>query len=174
MRAEAPYPIVAANRAFLAGTMTRLDVILGQGLFEVFPANLDDPASHNMPDLLVVLDRICRTGQAEHFAPYRYDIPRPVEEGGGFEERCWQMKVTPTAFTAEGHPRFLLGRTEDITAERRADAEMTDVRARLEATLGAAEIGTWIWDIKEDRVFADRNSARFFNVSSTDADGGPH
>ena len=53
----------------------------------------------------------------------------------------------------------------------RAEAEMSDARARLEATLAAAEIGTWIWDIEQDRVFADRNLAAFFNVSAGDAPG---
>ncbi len=173
MSAATPYPIVAANRAFLAGTMTRQDAVLGQGLFDVFPANPDDPAASNVPAVLAALERICRTGQTEHFAPYRYDILRSEEAGGGFEERFWQMKVNPTAFSEQGNPRFLLGRTEDITAKMRSDAEVSDVRARLEATLGAAEIGTWIWDIEHNRVFADRNLAGFFNVSADDAQGGP-
>ena len=172
MSAAAPYPIVAANRAFLAGTMTRRDAILGQGLFDVFPANPDEPAASNVPDVLTALERICRTGKAEQFAPYRYDILRPEEAGGGFEERFWQMKVNPTAFSEQGQARFLLGRTEDVTAKMRADAEASDVRARLEATLGAAEIGTWIWEVEHDRVFADRNLAGFFNVSDADAQGG--
>ncbi len=173
MRAEAPHLFIAVNHAFLATTMTRRDAVLGCGLFDVFPANADDPASNNMPDVQVALDRICRTGTAEHFPPYRYDIPRPAEAGGGFEERFWQMIITPISFDQERRPRLLLGRTEDITARIRAEAEMTDARTRREATLAAAEIGTWIWDIEKNQVHADRNLARFFNVSDEDARGGP-
>ncbi len=153
--------------------MTRRDDILGQGLFDIFPANSDDPASHNMPDVLVVLDRIRATGKGERVGPYRYDIPRPAEAGGGFEERHWLMTITPASFTAGGQPRLLLAQTRDITAKVYADAEISDARARLEATLGAAEIGTWIWDPERDRVYADRNLAAFFNVSDADAKGGP-
>ena len=171
--AATPFPIAAANRAFLEGTMTRRDAILGQGLFDVFPPNPGDPAASNMADVLTGLERICRTGQTERFAPYRHDIPRPPEAGGGFEERFWQMKVNPTGFSAQGVPRFLIARAEDITADRRSEGEASDVRARLEATLSAAEIGTWIWDVEQDRIFADRNLAGFFNVSAADAEGGP-
>ncbi len=161
MRAEAPYPFLAVNAAFLRVTMTQRDAVLGRGLFEVFPANPDSPTTHNMPDVLGTLGRICRTGQGELIPPYRYDIPRPAEAGGGFEERFWQMKIDPASFSDEREVRLLLGRSEDITAKVR------------EATLAAAEIGTWIWDVEHDRVFADRNLARFFDVSPTDAEGGP-
>ncbi len=173
MGAAPPYPIVAANRAFLESTTTQRESILGKGFFDIFPAHPDDPAASNAADVLTVLERLCRTGETGHFAPYRYDVPRAPEAGGGFEERFWRMKVNPTAVTAQGAPRFLIARAEDITADLRSNAEMSDVRARLEATLGAAEIGTWIWDIEGDHVFADRNLAGFFNVSDADARGGP-
>ncbi len=173
MSALAPYPIVAVNRAFLEGTMTHRDTVLGRGVFEVFPGHPDDPATGNNADLLAMLERVGRTGKAERLAPHRHDLPRPPEAGGGYEECFWQMKINPIAFTAEGGSRFLLGRAEDITADLRSDAEMSDVRARLEAMFGAAEIGTWIWDVERDRIFADHNLAGFFNVSAEDAQGGP-
>ena len=44
---------------------------------------------------------------------------------------------------------------------------------RLEAIVTAAEIGTWIWEVRNNQVFADRNLARLFNVSEADARGGP-
>ena len=173
VQAETPYAFVEVNHAFAEVTMTRREAILGQGLFDVFPANNDNPASHNLPDVLVALERIRATGKRERIGPYRYDIPRPAEAGGGFEERHWLMTLTPTTFTEEGRPRLLLGHPLDITPKVRADAEMSDARARLEATLGAAEIGTWIWEVESDRIFADRNLASFFNVSAADARGGP-
>ena len=173
MRAEAPYPFVAVNEAFLHVTMTRREAVLGQGLFDVFPANPDNPTAHNMPDLRDTLGRICRTGEGEQIPPYRYDIPRSAEVGGGFEERFWQMKIVPTSFSEDRKVLLLLGRSEDITAKVHSDAEISDARIRREATLAAAEIGTWVWDVQHNRVFADRNLARFFNVSPADAEGGP-
>ena len=99
-------------------------------------------------------------------------VPRPEAEGGGLEERHWQMSLTPVEFTADHRPAFLLARSTDITAQVFSERENQETRARLEATLAAAEIGTWIWEVASDRVFADRNLARLFNVSEADAAGG--
>jgi PAS domain S-box-containing protein len=58
-------------------------------------------------------------------------------------------------------------------ALERKTEELQDVRARLEATLSAAEIGTWTWDIRQDRVVLDANLARMFEVSPEAAAGAP-
>ncbi len=53
-----------------------------------------------------------------------------------------------------------------------AENELRDIRSRLEAALSAGEIGTWTWDVPNDRVFADTNLARIFSVSPDEAKGG--
>lgn len=54
-----------------------------------------------------------------------------------------------------------------------AESELRDIRARLEAALSAGEIGTWTWDIPNDRVYADKNLARMFAITPQEAAGGP-
>ncbi len=173
LRAQDGYPIVAASDGFLHGTMTRRETMLRRGLFDAFPAAPGSRNADSMQVILDVLEQIRRTGQREVVSPYRYDIPRPAAEGGGLEERYWQMHLSPTGPAADGRPRFIVGRSTDITAQVLSDREIKDTRARLEATLGAAEIGTWIWEVVPNRVFADRNLAHLFNVSDADANGGP-
>jgi PAS domain S-box-containing protein len=56
---------------------------------------------------------------------------------------------------------------------RVTEAALRDARARLEVTLRAAEIGTWTWDLATNRVSADRNLARLYDLSDADAAGGP-
>ena len=48
-----------------------------------------------------------------------------------------------------------------------AKADIRDASIRLEAILGAAEIGTWTWDISNDRVVADRNLNRIFGIADS-------
>ncbi|HEY9249003.1 MAG TPA: PAS domain S-box protein [Rariglobus sp.] len=48
---------------------------------------------------------------------------------------------------------------------RQMEADLRDASTRLEAILGAAEVGTWTWDILNDRVVADRNMNRIFGIS---------
>jgi PAS domain S-box-containing protein len=66
-----------------------------------------------------------------------------------------------------------MGTCTDITDQKIMQAQLQDAQLRLEATLTAAEIGTWTWDIRADRIHADRNFAKIFQVSDADADGGP-
>ena len=72
--------------------------------------------------------------------------------------------------------RLLLGvganQTAIVIQRRRAETALADARARLEATLVAGAIATWTWDIPNDRLFADANLARLFNLPPLDAQGG--
>ena len=61
----------------------------------------------------------------------------------------------------------------DITERKRAENEAREIRSRLDATLDAGEVATWTWDIRSDRVVADRNLVRLFGVAEADAVGGP-
>ncbi|MEJ1964951.1 MAG: PAS domain S-box protein [Gammaproteobacteria bacterium] len=61
----------------------------------------------------------------------------------------------------------------DVSVRRAAEMALRDTRARLDATLGAAEIGTWTWDIQKNRVIADRNLAHMFGVTPEIAAGAP-
>jgi PAS domain S-box-containing protein len=53
-----------------------------------------------------------------------------------------------------------------------AEKALGDARARLALALRSARVGTWIYDLKTDRVFADEQLAELFGVTPTDANGG--
>ena len=61
----------------------------------------------------------------------------------------------------------------DCIERVRANEALSEARSRLQATLAAAEVATWTYDIAADRMTADRNLARLFSVSPADAAGGP-
>ncbi len=166
------YRIAAASDAYLRATMIRREETVGRPLFDVFPANPDDPATTSRQQLHEALDRGRAGGPAETLPVFKYDIRRPETVGGGFEAHYWQTSAAPVR-DADGKLSLILCRTEEVTARVQADEEMTDARARLEATLGSADVGTWIWEVSTDRVTADRNVARLFGVSAEDAGGGP-
>jgi PAS domain S-box-containing protein len=67
----------------------------------------------------------------------------------------------------------LSSNNSENTQLRAAEAALRDARARLEVTLRAAEIGTWTWNIPTNLVIADRNLARLFEVSESEAAGAP-
>ena len=134
--------IVAVTDAYAAATMTRREVILGHGLFEVFPDNPDDPAATGVGNLRASLDRVRSELVADTMAVQKYDIRRPEAEGGGFEERYWSPVNTPV-FGSNGELAYIIHRVEDVTEfvrlkkfgaqQQRTTAELRSRTAEMEA-----------------------------------------
>jgi signal transduction histidine kinase len=106
--------ILAVSDAYLEATMTRREDILGRGLFEVFPDNPDDPEATGAHNLRASLDRVLRSHRPDTMGVQKYDIRRPEEEGGGFEERYWSPRNLPVTDDA-GRLRYIIHRVEDVT-----------------------------------------------------------
>ncbi len=66
-----------------------------------------------------------------------------------------------------------MGTCTDINEQKILRAELQDAKLRLEGTLTAAEIGTWTWDIQANRMYADHNFAKMFDLPDKIANGGP-
>ena len=58
----------------------------------------------------------------------------------------------------------------DITDRKRAETVLLETQRRLDSALIAGEVGTFQWDVVDDRLAGDQNFARMFNVE-LDADG---
>jgi signal transduction histidine kinase/CheY-like chemotaxis protein len=106
--------IVAASDAYLEATMTRREEIMGRGIFDVFPDNPEDPAATGVRNLSASLDRVRAKWVPDTMAIQKYDIQRPDEEGGGFEERHWSPKNTPVLDEA-GELSYIVHRVQDVT-----------------------------------------------------------
>ena len=188
--------VAAVTDDYLRTTMMTRENLVGKNLFEVFPENPDDTDAHNMSGIIASFEKVFRTGETDELPLVRYDVRRPQQDGGEFEERFWQL-ITFPRFDENGAVAYVIHRVEDVTEQvkkeqekdrlnaelaqhaeqiearrRRADAALEDARFRLEAALAAGEIGTWMWDVKNNRVVADKNLANFFSVSAEDATGG--
>lgn len=106
--------IVGVSDAYARATMTQRENILGRGIFEVFPDNPDDPSAEGMRNLRASLQRVLKTGQQDSMPVQKYDIRKPEEEGGGFEERYWSPLNTPVR-SHDGSLAYIIHRVEDVT-----------------------------------------------------------
>jgi len=106
--------IVAVSEAYLRATMTQRDAILGRGIFDVFPDNPDDPAATGVANLRASLERVLANAAPDSMAVQKYDIRRPAEEGGGFEERFWSPVNSPV-LGPDGRVSYIIHRVEDVT-----------------------------------------------------------
>lgn len=106
--------IVAVTDSYLEVTMTKREAIVGRYLFEVFPDNPDFGHADGVTQLRQSLFKVIK-GRAPHeMAIQRYDIPRPQDQGGGFEERYWQPRNWPI-LGADGLVEWIVHQAEDVT-----------------------------------------------------------
>ena len=123
--------IAAVSDAYLAATMTERAAIVGKFIFEVFPDNPADPDATGVRNLRASLDTVLRTGKPHTMAVQKYDIRRPAEEGGGFEERYWSPCNSPLLEDG-GRLRYIVHQVEDVTEyiRLREKQVQTDARSR--------------------------------------------
>src|SRR4051795_3587016 len=111
---DAPkYTIVAVSDAYARATMTKRDEILGRGIFEVFPDNPADANATGVRNLRASLDRVTGQRVSDAMAVQKYDIRRPADEGGGFEERWWSPVNTPVVI--DGRVAYIIHAVENVT-----------------------------------------------------------
>jgi serine phosphatase RsbU (regulator of sigma subunit)/anti-sigma regulatory factor (Ser/Thr protein kinase) len=136
--------IVAVSDAYLRATMTRREDIIGRELFEIFPDNPDDPAATGVSNLRASLERVLRSRKGDGMVLQKYDIRRPAEQGGGFEERYWSPYNSPV-IDATGEIAYIIHRVEDVTdfvrlKQRESEQEKLTEELRVRAEKTEAEI----------------------------------
>ena len=100
--------IVGCNPAYLSAVGRTGEEILGQHLFEAFPAPAD---SESYKLLHNSLERVLETRQADHIAVIPYDTSKP---GCPPALRYWSATHTPV-FDRQGTLRYVLQHTVDVT-----------------------------------------------------------
>lgn len=76
-------------------------------------------------------------------AVQKYDIRRPAEEGGEFEERWWSPSNTPV-FDARGDIAYIIHRVEDVTEFMRLRQARAEQQELTTALMGRrARSGSW-------------------------------
>jgi PAS domain S-box-containing protein len=131
--------IVAASDGFLRATMTRREDVLYRDLFEVFPDNPADAQATGTRNLRASLQRVLAGKRPDAMAVQKYDVRRPKELGGEFEERYWSPLNSPV-LGPDGEIAYIIHRVEDVTEFVRLKQEgheqtrlTAELRSRAEA-----------------------------------------
>lgn len=108
------FRIVAVGNAYARATMTKRDEILGRSMFEVFPDNPADPQATGVRNLKDSLRRVLHNRVADTMPVQKYDIRRPENTGGGFEERYW-TPINAPVLGPDGRVAYIIHRVDDVT-----------------------------------------------------------
>ena len=144
--------IVAANEARLRATLSTLEGTVGRHVFEAFPDNPNDPEATGVRNLRASLERVLETRAPDTMPIQKYDIQRPVEQGGAWEERYWKPTNTPV-LRADGSIAYILHRVEDVTeiVRMREKEARREERLRLfESVIVNANDGMMITQVDPD------------------------
>ena len=99
---------------------------VGRNIFVAFPSN---PQSQR--DLNASLDAVRQTRQPHIMPLLRYDLERPLEMGGGIEERYWQVSNFPL-LNEQGELLYILLRPQDVTEATLAAQRVAQVQHDLD------------------------------------------
>lgn len=102
---------------------------------------------------LAIYDRVLQTGEPLRFVNESQEMERWYS--------VYAFRLGPV------HERRVALLFTDITQQRQAEISLSQAQSRLDSTLAAAEIGTWEFDLANNRVWADANLARMFGARST-------
>lgn len=72
---------------------------------------------------------------------------------------------------SQGDVVAIIGLSEDVTDQRRAEAQMRELMDQLRTALDAGGLGTWRWDAREGRVVWDEELERLFGLPPGGFDG---
>ncbi|VEB33311.1 ATP-binding protein [Legionella cherrii] len=108
------FTIIAASNNYLHATMVTREQIIGKNIFEVFPDNPEDPQATGVSNLNDSLNRVLKNKTHDTMAIQKYDIRRPSEQGGGYEERYWSPINLPV-FDNHKKIKYIIHRVEDVT-----------------------------------------------------------
>jgi PAS domain S-box-containing protein len=149
--------ILAVSDAYLRATMTQRAEILGRHLFDVFPDNPDDPAATGVRNLSASLNHVLQFRVPDAMAVQKYDIRRPLSEGGAFEERYWSPLNSPV-LGADGNVVYIIHCVDDMTELIRLEqqgAEQREANEELRAERRQAE-GRLLESDERFRLLVDR------------------
>ncbi len=136
--------IVEISQAYARATLIERDLVVGKGMFEVFPDNPQDETADGVRNLYASLRRVLHSGVADKMAVQKYDVRKPPSQGQGFEERYWTVINTPV-LDAAGQVRYILHKAEDVTefirlkqeslAQSRSRQGLTEQAQKMEAQI---------------------------------------
>jgi len=136
------YRIVEVSDSYLSATMVNREDILGRHLFDIFPDNPNDPKATGVKNLNASLECVLKNKVPDTMAVQKYDIRRPLSEGGGFEERYWSPINTPV-LNQNNEVQYIIHRVEDVTEFiqlKRVQTEQVKIAQELRTRAGQMEM----------------------------------
>ncbi|HSI89557.1 MAG TPA: PAS domain-containing protein, partial [Adhaeribacter sp.] len=147
--------ILEATDAYLHATLTTREQLTGSYIFDAFPNNPAVLEANSVETLQHSFSQVI-SGKRTHIMPLqRYDIPRPADLGGGFEERYWLATNNPV-LDQKGEVLYIIHQVTDVTMQQLAQREVQTNRERFDVLAQATNDIIWDWNLLSNDVWWNR------------------
>ena len=143
------YIMLDVNEAYLSGTNTTREDLVGKSVFAVFPGNPTDEVSKNIEMTYFSFEQAIKTKKPHTMSNSRYDIP--IRGTNEFEERYWTTTNTPI-LDDNGEVIYFIHSPTDVTEiyklrerEQHGVEALKNQRKQLYATFIQAPVGIAIF-----------------------------
>jgi PAS domain S-box-containing protein len=127
-------------------------------------------------ELIDTIRSLCATPRVRHTPVVVLGVPPgpefeldPLYESGAIAAIA--EPVSPAILKAKAH--FYLNAFKSAHERQRAEAALRETSARLQATIAAAEVATWTWDMGSDLVSGDARMGAIFGLTAAELGGAP-
>ena len=162
------FTIIQENDAHAKVAMVKRADTIGKPLLEAFPDTSEAYQNTGNSELLDSIRRARDTGKPDVMPVLKYDLKSPT---GKLEERYWSVVHYPV-FGQDEKVGAIYQETRDITTEILAEKKADSIERQLQQILRTSMVGIWSWDIKAEKVYADANLSKMFNIDPKKANEG--
>ncbi|MFI5212577.1 MAG: ATP-binding protein [Candidatus Saccharimonadales bacterium] len=155
------FTIIEENEAHARMAMISRHHSVGQPLLTAFPDVTDEYVNTGVSQLLESIRRVIRTGQSDEMPYLKYDLK---DKSGKLTQKYWSIVHHPI-FDDQHNVVAVYQATEDITPEIMIEQKLARTQGQLAQALSSGSIGTWLWDISAQKVYADKNLAHMFGLT---------
>lgn len=106
--------IQCASDAYIAGALTKREMIIGKHVFEIFPNNPELSCADGTENLHSSLQRVLQSGKPHKGTLQRYVVRNPDHDG--FEEKHWSCSNTPV-LDEDGSVRYIIHKIEGVNKQ---------------------------------------------------------
>lgn len=138
--------------------------IVGLPFFDVFPDVSERFIKTGHSELAESFRTVIRTGKPHSMDTFRYDIP---DHDGILVERYW--KPTHYPHFENGKLAYIVQVSQNVTDEVMSERQLDRTREQLDQAMSVGLVGTWVWNIPDNRIYTDRSLASMFGVDPVKA-----
>lgn len=159
------FTILAENEAHAKAVYVKPDDVIGLPVLVAFPDTSEVYINEGTSELLESFRKVIRTKKPDIMPAIRYDIAR---SDGQLDQRYWRLSHHPL-INRLGEVTAIVQRNEDITEEVKSKHRLEVTKTQLDEALSVGLIGTWVWELDENKVYSDETLAKIFGLNKDEA-----